>query len=332
MKRLPNWNMSHESARRFSTLLDKAAKSGIDPDAVRGAGLAAWRALAALESAGEAAEGPGRDRLLTRAEDALRAVDPKFYGELSRQIQIRLLALRGRRGDEDIAHVTEGELIVPKSLQTADVLTALQAAATEQNVPFDRLRVGSKKNAVNPATGLTEFADPLGAPTEEIKITADRSKFIPRPGDEEMLARMMFAEGAGHYRNNPEFFAALGWSAVNRIGRQGLPKEKKDLQGVITAPRQFSSVNQTFPDGRSSLWDLAAEPDKLTGPNKAAYEAARETARGILSGEIADPTGGAHSFHSSPQTPPGFQRSMDEGLMAPFGKPIGPFKFFGPTS
>lgn len=332
MKKPPTWAMSRESARSLSALAEKATNLGIDADAVRTAGLPAWRALAALKSAGDAAAGPVRDRLLARAEDAMNAMDVKRHGALLRQFQTLVLALRGRGGDADIAHVTAGELVVPKSLQTTDVLTALQGAAWKQNIPLERLRVGSTANTVNPATGLPEFADPLGAPLQEIKITADRSKFTPRPGDEEILARMMFAEGADHYRNNPEVFAALGWSAVNRIGRQGFPKEKNDLQGVITEPGQFSSVNETFPDGRPSQWDLAAEPGKLTGPNKAAYEAARAAARGILSGEIADPTRGAHSFHSSPQTPPGFQRRMDEGRMAPIGKPIGPFKFFGPTS
>lgn len=324
--------MSRESAFRFSALAESATDLGIDADAVRTAGLPAWRALAALKSADDAAEGPVRDRLLARAEDALNAMDAKRHGALFRQFQTQVLALRGRGGDEDIAHVTAGELVVPKSLQTTDVLTALQAAASEQNIPLERLRVGSTANTVNPATGLPEFADPLGAPMEEIKVIADRSKFIPRPGDEEMLARMMFAEGADHHLKNPEVFAALGWSAVNRIGRQGFPKEKNDLQGVITVPGQFTSTTDKLPDGRPTLWDIAREPDKLTGPNKAAYEAAREAAKGILSGTTADPTGGAHSFHSYAKTPPEFQDRIGKGLMAPIGKPIGKFKFFGPKS
>lgn len=328
MKKHPNWTMSQESARRLSALAGKATELGIDADAVRAAGLPAWRALAALKSAGDAVEGAGRDRLLTRAEDALRALDSKRFRDLSRQLQAQLLALRGRRGDEDVAHVTEGELVIPKSLQTAEVLTALQAAASARKVPFDRLRVGSKANAVNPATGLFEFADPLAKPMEEITVTASRANFTPRPGDEELLARMIFSEGADHYAKYSEVFPALGWSAFNRVDERGFNGGRQDLQDTLTEPDAFQAVGHKNPDGRPSQWDLSGQPDKLTGPNKTAFEAAQSAARDILSGAIADPTGGAQFFHSAPKTPPWFQRNLDAGKIEPTGGPIGQFHFY----
>jgi len=328
MKKHPNWTISHESARRLSALAGKAADLGIDADAVRAAGLPAWRALAALESAGDAVEGAGRDRLLTRAEDALRALNSKRDRDLSRQLQARLLALRGRRGDENIAHVAEGELVIPKSLQTAAVLTALRAATSARKVPFDRLRVGSKANAVNPDTGLSEFADPLANPLEEITVTASRANFRPRPGDEALLARMIFSEGANHYAKHPEVFPALGWSAFNRVDKRGFNGGRQDLQDTLTEPKAFQGVGHKNPDGRPSQWDLSGQPDKLTGPNKAAFEAAQSAARGILSGAIADPTGGAQFFHSAPKTPPEFQSNLDAGKIEPTGRSIGQFRFY----
>lgn len=85
MKKLPNWNISQDSARRLS-------------------GLPAWRTLTALQLAADSDEGPKRDRFLTRAQDALRALDARRPGKLSQRFQTRLLALQGRGGDDEIAH------------------------------------------------------------------------------------------------------------------------------------------------------------------------------------------------------------------------------------
>lgn len=79
MKRLPNWNISRESAQHLNSLLDKAVVLGIDAEAVPSAGLPAWRVLSALRKAAESKEGAARDRILDRAQDALRAVDPQRH-------------------------------------------------------------------------------------------------------------------------------------------------------------------------------------------------------------------------------------------------------------
>jgi hypothetical protein len=331
MKKLPNWNISQESARRLSGLLDKAATAGIDADAVTAAGLPAWRALTALQQAADSKEGAGRDRLLARAQDALQALEPRDNPTLLQQLQARLLALRGRNGDQEIAHVTDGEVVIPKSLQTSDVVRALEAAAERAQIPMERFRVGAAANAVNPETGISEFADPVANPMEEITINANRAKFAPQTGDEEMLTRLMFSEGADHYAKHPEIFPAIGWSAFNRIGEPNFQGGTNSLQTVIQAEGQFNAVGEKRPDGGPSLWDLSAEPGKLTGPNKTAYEAAQASATRLLSGNLEDPTGGAQYFHSAPQTSPGFQRMLDGGRIEPVGTPIGKFKFFRNT-
>jgi len=310
--------------------LDKATELGIDADAVTEAGLPAWRTLTALQLAADSAEGPKRDRFLARAQDALRALDAKRHGKLLQQFQARLLALQGRGGDDEIAHVTDGELVIPESLQTPAVVSALREAAANAQVPLDRLRVGSTANAVNPATNAPQFADPLANPMEEITVTADRSGFAPQPGDEEMLARLIFSEGADHYAKHPEAFPAIGWSVINRI-RAPRFVEANDLQTVIQAKGQFNAVGQKLPGGRASRWDLSAHPEALVGSDKSAYATARETARQLLNGELNDETGGAQYFHSAPETPPSFQNMLGRNAIEPIGPEIGKFKFFRNT-
>ncbi len=67
------------------------------------------------------------------------------------------LAAAGRGEDTEIAHVSLGELVVPAALQSPEVLDVLRRTAAFQNIPFDRLRVGSPKNSINPNTGVAEF-------------------------------------------------------------------------------------------------------------------------------------------------------------------------------
>lgn len=70
----------------------------------------------------------------------------------------RELAAQGRGGDTEVAHVAIGEIVLPKVLQTANVLSAIRQAAHDANISFDRLRIGSTSNSINPETGMPEFA------------------------------------------------------------------------------------------------------------------------------------------------------------------------------
>ena len=74
-----------------------------------------------------------------------------------RKRQAQALAAQGRGGDTEIAHVALGELVIPELLQTPELIDALRRAAAESGIPFDRLRVGSRRNSINPETGAAEF-------------------------------------------------------------------------------------------------------------------------------------------------------------------------------
>ncbi len=67
------------------------------------------------------------------------------------------LAAQGRGDDSEIAHVAIGEMVIPAALQTPGLLNVLRRAAEEQGIAFERLRVGSAHNSINPQTCAPEF-------------------------------------------------------------------------------------------------------------------------------------------------------------------------------
>lgn len=67
------------------------------------------------------------------------------------------LAAEGRGDDTEVAHVTPGEIVIPRVFQTPEVLAALAHVAAAHGVPLDRFRVGDARNSVNPNAGAPEF-------------------------------------------------------------------------------------------------------------------------------------------------------------------------------
>lgn len=67
------------------------------------------------------------------------------------------LAKNGRYGDTEMAHVTPGEIVVPHSVQTPEVVSRLQTAFAEQGVPMSRYTVQGSQNSKNPDTGNPEY-------------------------------------------------------------------------------------------------------------------------------------------------------------------------------
>ncbi len=104
--------------------------------------------------------------------------------EIKRQRELRRkaaeLAAQGRGEDTEIAHVARGEIVVPEALQTPEFLNAVRRVAKAHGISFDQLRIGSRRNSINPETGVAEF-DPLlssqGVPGSKLRsILLDTSK------------------------------------------------------------------------------------------------------------------------------------------------------------
>jgi hypothetical protein len=67
------------------------------------------------------------------------------------------LAAMGRGGDTEIAHVTPGEIVVPRAWQDAKMMRELQMRADRTGVPLDQFAVGASQNSINPNTRVPEF-------------------------------------------------------------------------------------------------------------------------------------------------------------------------------
>lgn len=66
------------------------------------------------------------------------------------------MAKHGRYGDTMMAHVTPGEIVVPKPVQTPEVVSTIKREMDRAGVPLGRYVVGSSQNSINPATGEQE--------------------------------------------------------------------------------------------------------------------------------------------------------------------------------
>jgi hypothetical protein len=113
------------------------------------------------------------------AQQQLRRISPRQHGELVSALQAKLLALQGRGGDSEIAHVTPGEMVIPRNLQMPEVMRTLAAEAMRAGIDPRRYTVGHRANSLNPRTGRPEFA------IEEIVVTHPgygntRPRFITR--------------------------------------------------------------------------------------------------------------------------------------------------------
>lgn len=74
---------------------------------------------------------------------------------------VRDLARKGRAGDTEVAHLTPGEVVVPKRVWQADPGLRQHASRAMQQAGLDPSQyvVGSSRNSRNPRTGAREFAD-----------------------------------------------------------------------------------------------------------------------------------------------------------------------------
>jgi hypothetical protein len=70
------------------------------------------------------------------------------------------LSKKGRGGDKTIGHLTPGEIVLPKSAQTPELLAHAKQTLGQR---FGRYQVGGKDDSVNPKTGAKEFDDEDGS-------------------------------------------------------------------------------------------------------------------------------------------------------------------------
>jgi len=122
-------------------------------------GERALTAMIAIKHAIDAGSGGLRMNYLADAQKHIARIDPARHGRLIQHLQANVVALGGRGGDREIAHVTPGEIVIPQRLQTPAVIDALRAEATHAGIDLESLQIGSGRNSINPHTGQMEFND-----------------------------------------------------------------------------------------------------------------------------------------------------------------------------
>jgi hypothetical protein len=280
-------------------------------------GKNALAAMMELKQGLDAGSGGLRASHVARAQQYIAKLDPARHGALLQHLQGCVVALGGRGGDTRIAHVTPGEVVIPKSLQTPGLLAELQAAARAQGINPSRIVVGSGRNSINPNTGQPEFYDYNGENIEEITVPA----WSPQEVND--AASMAYTESAGEH--NPALAQGVISAAKNRLGMPGF-NPNNNLSGIIRAPGQFQGIN----DPNSQPWRVSQNPASMTDDERNTYNQYLDVARRTLAGELPDNTGGATSFYTGTPSQSTLRKMMDPSTPPVLTTNIGGFNFYKP--
>ncbi|MBI1406171.1 MAG: hypothetical protein GC145_08610 [Caulobacter sp.] len=179
-----------------------------------------------------------------------------------------------------------------------EVVTRLEAQQFRER----RLGAGSYKEGVMSKEEELYRQMNFGRVDNEPRLVIDPKRpvpdiFAPRnyrlePGDENLLARMTFAEAGVAW----EDYEALAWATLNRVGVDF----RHTLFDVLVEPGAYDIVKEGGLGRDNDLWLASANPEKMSAGNRANWERANLVARGVLSGQIPDPTEGGNFFFASP--------------------------------
>lgn len=155
----------------------------------------------------------------------------------------------GRYGDTEMAHVTPGEVVVPKSAQTPDVLASLQNRFNELGVPMERYVVRSTKNSKNPQTKKSEYfletvAAAVAGPLINKAMGGGGSSgggggAVPYPTEANPLVQPVkaIAEGAAPIQNlaqvSPFSVASSGMQDQSMMARESNPQPISPSQSIV---------------------------------------------------------------------------------------------------
>lgn len=122
---------------------------------------------------------------------------------------LKLAAALGRNGDTEIAHLTPGEVVIPKSVQTPEVRALLAALLDQSGHDLGRYTVGGSDDSRNPKTGAREFfseSDPMGdgASYGYGDNTSDASRANSENATNSMVADMNAAATAPMYEEDAQ--------------------------------------------------------------------------------------------------------------------------------
>jgi len=139
----------------------------------------------------------------------------------------------GRYGDNTMAHVSTGEMIVPQEVldKRPDLKTGIMAALSQEGLNPDRYTVGSGINSINPATGQPEFFNLK-------KLLRFAAPFLLGPAIGSLLGGLGTSIGTGNIIGkalaNPIARGALGATATGALtGQKGRDLARSALLGGL---------------------------------------------------------------------------------------------------
>ncbi|MDX2143010.1 MAG: hypothetical protein SFV19_06625 [Rhodospirillaceae bacterium] len=110
---------------------------GVDPDLAIDAGENATSVLNSIRRAAKD-RGPNRAHAVRDAQHQLRRISAYKHGELVSALQTKILALQGRGGDTEVAHVEPGEMVIPRALLTRELVDFVHREAARKGIEADR--------------------------------------------------------------------------------------------------------------------------------------------------------------------------------------------------
>ncbi len=148
-------------------------------------------------------------------------------------------------------------------------------------------------NALMPSSGAATpgtYSPPGATPGDpSFSPLMDMDSGAPQGNARDLAIRTIYGEAGGE--------PAQGQAGVASVLKNRLASGQygNDMQSVIMAPKQFSLWNAGDPAGDSA---------RRLDPNSAAYQKIGGIYDGVMSGQIADPTGGAtHYYNPSAASP-----------------------------
>jgi len=87
----------------------------------------------------------------------IQALTKNFSPRRFESRDVRQLAQQGRGGDDTIAHLNTGEMIIPEAVQTPGIMALVSKEMRKMGFNPRRFQVGDRFAQRNPSTGAQEF-------------------------------------------------------------------------------------------------------------------------------------------------------------------------------
>lgn len=192
----------------------------------------------------QAAAGGGQRQPGGRQQGARQPQRPAQGGQQAGQSRQRpsktALGEQGRKGDDTVAHLDSGEVVVPKDIaQQQRMRQALEKAFEAAGLDMNRYEVGNEANSINPDTGYPEFYS-LDDFEEDVSDAADEvGDAVSDAGD-----------AAGELAEHAADVATLGQYSAAKDVAQGRDPELagETREDVSSAGRRFMEEVAPQPD------------------------------------------------------------------------------------